>query len=111
MKTQKIRLPKWLNMVKTSCRNELAPYNENWLYIRAAALARKVYLRQNIGVGALKHIYGGKWRRGVRTPRHGTAGKKVIRSCLQQLVKAGVLEKLPKNQGIGPKNAKKGSRR
>merc|ERR1712167_352708 len=98
MKTQKIRLPKWLNMVKTSCRNELAPYNENWLYIRAAALARKVYLRQNIGVGALKHIYGGKWRRGVRTPRHGACSKKVIRYCLMELVNAGILEKDRNNQ-------------
>ena len=47
-----------------------------------AALARKVYLRHTIGVGALKHIYGGKWRRGVRTPRHGACSKKVIRYCL-----------------------------
>ena len=92
-KTQKIAVPKWQDMVKTSCRNELAPYNTEWLYVRAAALARKVYLRQNIGVGALKHIYGGKWRRGVRTPRHGAASKKIIRYCLMELVNAGILEK------------------
>ena len=92
-------------MVKTSCRKELAPYQEDWLYVRAAALARKVYLRQNIGVGALKHIYGGKWRRGVRPPRHGAASKKIIRYCLMELVNAGILEK-DRNAGT-----KRGSRR
>merc|ERR1719486_1260569 len=94
-KSELIKEPKWLNFVKTSCKKELAPYDPDWLYTRAAALARKVYLRHNIGVGALRHIYGGKWRRGVRTPRHGVAGKKVIRYCLQQLTKAQILEKLP----------------
>ena len=92
-------------MVKTSCKNDLAPYNPDWLYVRAAALARKVYLRQNIGVGALKHIYGGKWRRGVRTPRHGCAAKKIIRYCLMELVNAGILEKDRNN------NVKRNSRR
>ena len=87
-----------MDIVKTSCKNELNPYNQDWLYIRAAAIARKVYLRQNIGVGALKHIFGGKWRRGVRTPRHGACGKKIIRYCLMELVRNGILEKDKDNQ-------------
>ncbi len=82
-KSELIAEPKWLNFVKSSCKKELAPYDPDWLYTRAAAIARKVYLRHNIGVGALKHIYGGRWRRGVRAPRHGVAGKKIIRYCLQ----------------------------
>ena len=94
-----------MDFVKTSCRKELAPYNQDWLYVRAAALARKVYLRQNIGVGALKHIYGSKWRRGVRTPRHGAGSKKIIRFCLMELVNAGILEKDKSNP------TKKNSRR
>ena len=81
-KTEKIRVPKWIDFAKTSCKRELAPYNSDWLYIRAASIARKVYLRHNIGVGSLKHVYGGKWRRGVRTPRHAAASKKIIRYCL-----------------------------
>ena len=44
-KTEKIRVPKWLNFVKSGCKKELCPYNPDWLYIRAAAIARKVYLR------------------------------------------------------------------
>ena len=81
-KTEKIVQPDWLDFVKSSCKKELAPYDQDWLYVRAAAIARKVYLRHNIGVGALKNLYGGKWRRGVRTPRHAACSKKVIRYCL-----------------------------
>ena len=82
-KSELIKEPNWLNFVKSSCKRELAPYDVDWLYVRAASIARKVYLRHNLGVGSLKHLYGGKARRGVRTPRHGTASKKVIRYCLQ----------------------------
>ena len=32
-------------------------------------------------------------------------------TIIRQLTKASILEKLPKNQGIGAKNLKKGSRR
>ena len=82
-KSELIKEPEWLPFVKSSCKKDLAPYDDDWFYIRAAAIARKLYLRHNIGVGALKHIFGGKWRRGVRTPRHGPAGKNIIRTCLK----------------------------
>ena len=62
-------------------------------------------MRHNLGVTTLSHIYGRKWRRGVRTPRHGAAGKKIIRYCLQQLVEANILYKDRKHL------AKKDSRR
>jgi small subunit ribosomal protein S19e len=56
-------------------------------------LARKVYLRPHVGVGALKHWFGGKQRRGVRPNHHREGTGKVIRYCLQQLEKIGVLKK------------------
>jgi len=34
------------------------------VYIRVAAIARKVFLRRNIGVEKLRHFYGGKDRKG-----------------------------------------------
>ena len=63
----------------------MAPLDADWLYIRAAALARKVYLRGHLGVGTLQHIYGGKQRFGVRRNHHETSSGKIIRYCLQQL--------------------------
>ena len=63
----------------------MAPLDADWLYIRAAALARKVYLRGHLGVSTLQHIYGGKQRFGVRRNHHETSSGKIIRYCLQQL--------------------------
>lgn len=43
---QQIQLPSWVDIVKTGAHKELAPYDPDWYYTRAASLARKVYLRQ-----------------------------------------------------------------
>ena len=58
-KNKKITVPQWTDYVKTGKLRELAPLNPDWMYIRTAALARKVYLRGNLGVSTLTHIYGG----------------------------------------------------
>ena len=58
----KFVVPKWADLVKTGVNKELAPYDPDWYYIRAAAIVRKVYLRQGTGVGALKKRFGGNYR-------------------------------------------------
>lgn len=73
--------------------NELAPLDEDWIYYRVAALARKIYLRPRTGVRLLSHIYGGKNCVDSRPPRHCTAGSKVIRWSLQQLEKNKIIKK------------------
>merc|ERR1711990_396757 len=88
----KFQVPKWADLVKTGHFNELAPYSEDWFYIRAASVVRRVYLRQGIGIGALRHWYGGCHRRGTRTSRHATASGAVIRNCLKQLEGQGLVE-------------------
>ena len=45
-------------MVKSATYKELAPYDPDWYYIRAASMARKLYLKPGIGVGKFKKIYG-----------------------------------------------------
>ena len=42
----KFVVPKWADVVKTGVHKELAPYDPDWYFIRAAAIARKIYLRQ-----------------------------------------------------------------
>ena len=42
----KFVVPKWADTVKTGVHKELAPYDPDWYFIRAAAIARKIYLRQ-----------------------------------------------------------------
>ena len=44
----KFVVPKWADVVKTGVHKELAPYDPDWYFIRAAAIARKIYLRQGM---------------------------------------------------------------
>merc|ERR1711977_506028 len=42
----KFDVPKYHDIVKAGVIKELAPYDEDWFFIRAASIARKVYLRK-----------------------------------------------------------------
>merc|ERR1711937_215429 len=79
---------------------ELAPYDEDWYYIRLASVARKVYLRQKTGVGALRKVYGGADRRGARPSRFTTCSGGLIRKILQDLEEMGVVTKAEKGRMI-----------
>ena len=91
----KMELPKWWDIVKTGTHKELSPYDKDWYYIRAASIARKVYLRQNTGVGALKKVYGSAGRRGAMRQHHHKACGGLIRTILHQLEAMKVVEKSP----------------
>ena len=84
-KTGKFQVPDWAIFVKTSCQRELAPYDEEWLFVRAAAIARQLYIRRQTGITSLTDHFGRKERRGVKSEHHRRASKKIIRYCLQQL--------------------------
>ena len=90
--SDKFELPVWADLVKTACHKELAPYGDDWYYIRAASIARKVYLRPGLGVGQLRKWYGGTDKRGVRTEHFRKANAGVIRSVLIQLQEMKVVE-------------------
>merc|ERR1712170_258433 len=79
-------------MGKTGCFKELAPYGDDWYYIRAASIARKIYLRPGLGVGMLQKWYGGNYRRGARTEHFRKASAGIIRSVLIQLEEMRVVE-------------------
>ena len=40
-----MELPTWADVVKTASYKELAPYDPDWFFVRAASMARKVYLK------------------------------------------------------------------
>merc|ERR1711964_233842 len=61
----KIVLPKYVDYVKTGVAKELAPYNPDWFYIRAAALARRAYVRPGTGVGGFRKVYSTSKKKGV----------------------------------------------
>uniref|UniRef100_A0A2P2KYP4 40S ribosomal protein S19-1 n=1 Tax=Rhizophora mucronata TaxID=61149 RepID=A0A2P2KYP4_RHIMU len=87
-----IELPHWTDIVKTGRFKELAPYDPDWYYVRAASMARKIYLRAGLGVGGFQRIYGGSKRNGS-CPRHFCKSSgAVARHILQQLQEMGIIE-------------------
>lgn len=85
-----------MDIVKTGTFKEQAPYDPDWFYVRAAAVARHVYLRKHVGVGHLQKLHGGSENRGVRPSHHRDASGSVERKVMQALEKIGVLEKDPR---------------
>lgn len=82
---------------------ELEPSNPDWYFVRMAAVARKVYLRPRIGVGALAHWFGGPKNRGAAPQRFQKAARGLLRSVLTQLTKNGVVETVTMENEEGKK--------
>lgn len=82
----------WVDTVKTGPAKELPPQNIDWFYVRAASVARHVYLRKTVGVGRLRKVHGTAKNRGARPSKHVDASGSVERKILQALEKIGVLE-------------------
>ena len=106
-KTGKMDVPKWIDIAKTAPFKELEPYDEDYYYIRAASIARKIYLRQGTGVGAFRKVYGGRKNKGTRKEKFQKASGGMIRSILINLANAGVIVKL---EDGGRKITKKGQK-
>ena len=91
-KSGKVEVPDYVDYVKTGVSKELAPYDEDWYFVRMASVARRVYVGNKSGINALRRAYGGNYRRGVRTETFSMGGGKVIRNCLQTLQKLKFVE-------------------
>jgi len=94
----KFQVPKWADIVKTGIAKELPPSNPDWYYIRAASMARKIYLRggRGIGIGSFRKIYGSKKRYGTAPSHFTLSSGSVARHILHDLEKVKVVEKDPK---------------
>ncbi|HUS77103.1 MAG TPA: 30S ribosomal protein S19e [Patescibacteria group bacterium] len=85
--------PEWAAYVKTGSHVERAPQNPDWWYVRSASMMRKLYVKGPVGVSRLRKEYGGRKRMGVRPAHFRKAGGNILRSILQQLETAGLVEK------------------
>ena len=59
-------------------------------------MARKIYLRGGLGVGAFRRIYGGSKRNGSRPPHFCKSSGAIARHILQQLQTMKIVEIDPK---------------
>jgi small subunit ribosomal protein S19e len=96
----------WVDTVKTSHANELPPQSPDWFYIRAASVARHIYLRKSVGIGRLRKVHGSTKNRGSRPAHHVDASGSVDRKVVQALEKLGIVEKIDEEDDGG-----KGGRR
>ena len=70
----------------------MPPQDIDWFYVRAASVARHVYLRKTVGVGRLRKVHGSAKNRGSRPSHHVKASGSVDRKVMQSLEKIQVLE-------------------
>merc|ERR1719197_2322095 len=111
-KGNKIRIPEWAAYYKTACYKDLAPYDSDWLYIRAASVAYQLYMRGKVGVNTLRKHYSKKQRNGTCTEHSRLTAGKCIRYCLQELENSQLVGKMSfedKNELIGKALTKKGT--
>jgi len=86
-----IEMPEWAKFVKTSHGKERQPIDNDWWYIRAASILRKVYILGPIGVSKLSGKYSCKKDRGHKPEKTIKGSTKIIRTILQQLDKSGMI--------------------
>ena len=98
-KTEGIAPPAWAPFVKTGSHNERVPDNADWWYVRAAALLRRVAIK-NAGVSRLRKAYGGRKNRGYKPEKKVVASGNIIRKILQQLEAAKFVKKGKKGRQI-----------
>ncbi len=78
--------------IKTGVCAERPPTQEDFWYVRCAAILRKLYLHGPLGTERLRTMFGGKRRRGHSPPKFRKAGGKFIRTMLQQMEAEGLVK-------------------
>ncbi len=95
--------PDWRPFAKTGSYAELPPEQEDFFYTRAASVLRTVAVDGPVGVERLRTRYGGKSSGSTRyrvAPEHRVDGSgSLIRTILQELGDAGLVERPPDGKG------------
>ncbi len=97
-KEKKIKPPEWAIYVKTGITHEKPPLQEDWVYIRAASMLRKIYIKGPIGISQLSSEYGGKEDNGSKRYHAEKGSRSIIRYIFHELETAGYTEKSPKGR-------------
>ncbi|MFH1821172.1 MAG: 30S ribosomal protein S19e [Methanobacteriota archaeon] len=92
-KVEAVKPPHWSLFAKTGAHKQHPPEQQDWWYMRAASLLRRIYIDGPVGISRLRSFYGGRQNRGQAPEHFHKAGGKIIRVVLQQLEKAGLVSK------------------
>src|SRR5438093_2696364 len=98
-KFKEISPPDWMKFVKSGAHRERPPEQEDFWFIRAASILRRMYIDGGVGVERLRTFYGGRKRRGYKPAHFKKASGNIVRKILVQLEKAGLVEKSEKKKG------------
>ncbi len=93
---KKINMPEWALFVKTGASRERPPEQDDWWYLRAASLFRRIYNDGPVGVSRLRSYYGGSKNCGHAPSQFRKSSGKIIRTILQDLEKLGYVQKVEK---------------
>jgi small subunit ribosomal protein S19e len=102
---KEVKPPDWSRFVKTGSSREKPPDDPEWWYTRAASVLRKVCLNQPIGVAKLRKQYGGRVDTGVEPEHSRKGGGSNLRSILQQLEEAKLVEKTSRGRVLTPRGS------
>ena len=104
----KISPPDWAKFVKTGIHKERPPEQEDWWYIRAAAILRTLYIHGPLGISRLRKKYGGRKRHTNAPERKVRGSGSIIRKILQQLEEIGFVRKISEGRKKGREITKEG---
>tara|TARA_B100000073_G_C23698125_1_gene559188 strand:- start:56 stop:526 length:471 start_codon:yes stop_codon:yes gene_type:complete len=77
--------PEWTYYVKTGTHKERPPVQDDWWFIRSAAIFRKVAIKGPIGTNRMSQEFGGSKNRGVKRNKAVSGSRNITRKILQQL--------------------------
>jgi len=93
---KEIQPPDWARFVKTGHGRDRPPVQDDWWYIRSAAVLRKLMIKGPIGVNKLRVLYGNRKNYGMAPEHFVKASGNILRKILQQLEKANLVKKAEK---------------
>lgn len=87
--------PDWARFTKSGPNRELPPDQEDFWYVRAASVLRRIAIDGPVGISRLSTVYGGaadgSTRYRTSPVHHADGGRKILRTIVQQLDEAGLV--------------------
>ncbi len=105
-KIQDIKPPEWAKFVKAGAHKQRPPEQPDFWFIRASAILRRLYIDEHVGVERLKTYFGGRKQYGHAPAHFKKAPGNMIRKTMQQLEKAGLVEKQKKGRALSKQGKK-----